>query len=115
MEAGPARVEAYASCAQVCYPPFSPDAESRESYGPNNVFRWFELPEASVAQRSAAFSGRGAAATVTLTALPHSAANPTEVFVGSDARRAAQPRHAPLLEPYACLCACECARARARV
>ena len=37
---------------QVCYPPFSPDAESRESYGPNNVFRWFELPEASVAQRS---------------------------------------------------------------
>ena len=30
-------------------------------------------------------------------------------------RRAAQPRHAPLLEPHACVCACVSARARARI
>jgi hypothetical protein len=32
---------------KVCYPPFSPDAESREAYGPSQVFRWYELPDSS--------------------------------------------------------------------
>ena len=29
---------------KVCYPKFAADVEAKESYGPNQMFKWMELP-----------------------------------------------------------------------